>query len=404
MKKKVKKYNLIIILLVLALLLFILVLYLSLSNTKYSQSNPSAELGSFKWKLFWDVVPAPGWTESSAEAFVNSYIENVLNYKIVPTETGAELTPPLGDTSNNFNFSINYNNKTGKTSFRVAVKLPDGTFKILEYKIALNGDFNVLKFIKESFFMNKTLKEALTYLMSKKVNVSFIGEYSNITVYPQQGSTSSNITVGIDYVRNKPPIEDDPFQNFLSSTNIINNVSGWNYNMTNGNISDNITISVENTSNDIYLDDISVVENQSEEIFRIINPIPNTRTVSLLTTDMKVFSIANKDYDSIKWYLGEKVVEEKSNYYRVKTLKEGSYELKVEIKRDSKIKSNSWQLIITTQETPFNYNIIIIPVMIIIILIILIAVFFLIKKKNIKLTEIFKFNKNTNNIKDNKQI
>ncbi|MBR9705761.1 hypothetical protein GOV14_01880 [Candidatus Pacearchaeota archaeon] len=90
--------------------------------------------------------------------------------------------------------------------------------------------------------------------------------------------------------------------------------------------------------------------NCTEEEFRIRIPRPSGNDTTIFVGEDGSFSIANTDYDSIKWYVNDDVVQEEGNEYLIKGEEKGGYTLKVEIIKDGKTESREWRVTILDDE------------------------------------------------------
>jgi hypothetical protein len=128
---------------------------------------------------------------------------------------------------------------------------------------------------------------------------------------------------------------------------------------------------------------INQTSNRTQQItisqnLEIIEPYPVAENIEITTSSNRVFSIGNKEYDNINWYLNNILVKQGSSYYKLETLNKGNYVLKVEVIKQDKTALKIWNIYV--KETPAlgrNFDVVetlfysIIAVIIIIIIIIL---------------------------------
>lgn len=83
---------------------------------------------------------------------------------------------------------------------------------------------------------------------------------------------------------------------------------------------------------------------------KILSSNVNTKDVYISDEETKSFSITAKNYDVINWYLNNVLMKTNSTNFNSGELNEGNYGVKVEIKRDNKIDSKTWNLIVENIE------------------------------------------------------
>jgi len=103
---------------------------------------------------------------------------------------------------------------------------------------------------------------------------------------------------------------------------------------------------------DYSCDEGACTLNSSSVTPEIVNSTPQGKKVSMLSNESMVFTISAKNYDSIKWYLDDELVDRDVNSYTISDLEEGNHTLKVEATKGDKVISKTWDLIISKEEAP----------------------------------------------------
>lgn len=122
-----------------------------------------------------------------------------------------------------------------------------------------------------------------------------------------------------------------------------------------------------------------------EPEFKIINPYPSSESLAISMNQSQIFSIGNVEYDSVEWYLDGLFIKSDSNSFNVDKLSAGSHTIKVEIKKDEKTDSKTWNLTVRTVEEQKQYIVgQIVFWLIIMIVCVLIAIITLLIKREFK--------------------
>jgi hypothetical protein len=110
----------------------------------------------------------------------------------------------------------------------------------------------------------------------------------------------------------------------------------------------------------------------------IKSPNPSGITITMFENRNRTFSIANTNYDSIKWFLNNTMVGTNSRSYTVTGLEEGNYTLKVEVKKGSETASKTWNLVVEGEEMGkeflFNPGVVIFWTIIIVLVIVIMLI------------------------------
>lgn len=136
-------------------------------------------------------------------------------------------------------------------------------------------------------------------------------------------------------------------------------------------------------------------ELKSVGVLKIENPVPNGSIVSFFVGEDKTFSILNKNYERIEWYIDGKNIKNGSSVIKIKDLPKGNHTLQVSIINASQSDSRMWKIIVedVDKERKFIFDssyvlfwaIIIVLVIIMFLLIWLIVQGIIRKKRRIKL-------------------
>jgi len=317
--------------------------------------------------------------------FIDFFINTMLDVRIVEKDNkiGLATKDPLGNEHINTDL-VSFDKNTGKIIFAMEFTLPSGKKKYIQYNGSINGDYNISKFFDYNKYLNKSLRDLLYDLVSKNKKIKFDGELSNITLTPAPGFSATNPKINITYEKNIPEenyTSDIPLnieENSSANLSILSNTSSENQSIANIGFFEELNesdLEVTSSGNDSQIPTI---------VFRIINPQPNKTKISVLVGEYQDFSIDNEDYDSIKWSLNNKIVENKSNSYNFKSLTKGEYSLNVEIKKGSSKKIYNWRIsALEKQNNKTSSNLPLLITGIVIVLIILgVIVFFILRKKN----------------------
>ena len=107
-------------------------------------------------------------------------------------------------------------------------------------------------------------------------------------------------------------------------------------------------INITNTTN--------VTQNDTQNTSTLIVPsIVSSTTGSsfqLFTESSKSFAVVAENYDTIDWYLNDRLVKVNSDFYIVSNLSEGDYTLKAEVKKGSEAVSRLWYFNVARREVP----------------------------------------------------
>jgi hypothetical protein len=364
-------------------LILIVIIFLSLNFINNIDASGSADIswdynGQWYSGGFSDYF---GWKN-----FIDFFINTMLDVRIVEKDNkiGLSTKDPLGNEHINTDL-VSFDKNTGKIIFAMEFTLPTGKKKYIQYNGSINGDYNISKFFDYNKYLNKSLRDLLYDLVSKNKKIKFDGELSNITLAPDPDFSASNPKINITYEKN---IIEENYTSSIPSDAEKNSSS--NLSLFSNNSSENISISdigffeELNESNS----EVTTLVNSSQTqtvVFKIINPQPNKTKISVLVGEYKDFSIDNQDYDSVKWSLNNKLVENGSNSYNFKSLIKGDYSLNVEIKKGSVIKINNWRISVLEKQNndKKSSNLPVLIIGIILVLIILgVIVFFILRKKN----------------------
>ena len=120
-----------------------------------------------------------------------------------------------------------------------------------------------------------------------------------------------------------------------------------------------------------------------------INLEPRGDTITIFVDESKMFSVGNRSFDSIEWYLNNKLVNIDSNVYEAKNLAIGDYEVKVEVKKGDESFSKSWNFFIIgdeeAKERVFDTKkVIFFTIIIVLLLIIIMIVLLVLQERNRK--------------------
>jgi len=120
-----------------------------------------------------------------------------------------------------------------------------------------------------------------------------------------------------------------------------------------------------------------------------INLEPKGDTITIFADESKIFSVGNRSFDSIEWYLNNKLVNIDSNVYEAKNLAIGDYEVKVEVKKGDESFSKSWNFFIIgdeeAKERVFDTKkVIFFTIIIVLLLIIIMIVLLVLQERNRK--------------------
>ncbi|MFA5856633.1 MAG: hypothetical protein WC867_04695 [Candidatus Pacearchaeota archaeon] len=350
----------------------ILILTLPITNAQDSL------IGGFKGEWY-----TKGFLQYFAwKGFVNAFATTILNMKIVDAEGSIKLgfTDSEGNQHLSDN-SIGYNKNTGELSYEANISIPGGEFKQIKYNINFNNQKDIRKFINPNDYYNKTLKQLVSDLIGDKINITFSGVNSNITFTPSKNSTKTNPQFDIIYTKNKLEVDTKPVEETSDEENVIlppvinntNNAAIQPYE----NLSSEVEIEPSN-ENDTH---VIFVNNISKPKLEIINPNPKNTKVSMYSTENKLFSIDNNEYDSIKWYLDSKILSENKDV-NVKDLKKGNYEIKVIIKEGNQSKSKVWKLEVLEKQNK-DKSLYFYILIIILVLLIFFIIFYFFRRKRV---------------------
>jgi len=315
--------------------------------------------------------------------FVDFFIDTMLNVKISEKDgkIGLTTTDPLGNENTNTDL-VSFDKNTGKLKFAMEFTLPSGKKKYIEYNGSINGEYNISKFFDYNKYLNKSLGDLIYDLLEKDRKVTFVGEMSNITIAPSNDFSSTNPKMEITYEKNlgenyTSPIPLDTAENSSTAQNYSTSSSS-NYTV-------NSSISFFEEKNES--EQVGKIENKTltnDIIVRIINAQPNKTKLSIFIGGEKEFSIDNTDYDSIKWYSNNKVMENNSNAYTFRGISKGDYTLKVEIKKAGITKSTVWKIsVLEVEKIKKNVNwTLIIGSLIVIAVIVFGIIFFILNKSS----------------------
>lgn len=367
--------------LILAIILIIICLNFVMSeeyvdiNWNYNGQWASSGIGDFS-----------GW-----KTFVDFFINVMLNVRVI--ELNGHLALSSSDNLGNERIAedlINFNNETCKLNFGMNLTLPLGIVQRVDYAMRLNGNYNICEIIDYRKYINKTLRDILIDAGSKNITVEFIDKDGNITLIPEKNFSTSNPKFNMTYRHinngNYPlipaPVENtgetsltqvDLFDSGLIQNKSLNISLGQNNPVNNSNNpinNSNINKSVNGTNN------------RGLEDYKIINPEPKNANIQVFVSERKMFSIENTDYQTIKWFLDGKVVENEENKYYFKKIEIGDYKLKVEISRDSIVKSNLWNIKVVENKKKFPFGMIIFVLIGIFVFLGIIIISYYVFKKN----------------------
>jgi len=322
-------------------------------------------------------------SEGSWEIFVTTTMKLMVKWHLVATDTG-DLNIVVKDSDGNqypTNLKVNYDPKTGQVWFGFNMTLPSGEKKNILYQILFGNEKNLTKYIKVEDYYNMSIEDILFALRDKVPNIRFVGERSNITINYDPNSTDGVI---VDYEKNIAENFTSPLGTMgISSTNSTNTSAGNNVT----NLSSDISDSSQDSGGDR-------VENSPPEL-TVLEPSPKETIISVKVNETQKFSIENNNNETITWYLDGKVVKNNSHGYDFKSKTPGTFNVKVEIKKDfitgifgklTKTAQNSWTVKVsskataaTTPKKPW----IIYMVLGLVILIFLIAIYWIMSKRKI---------------------
>ncbi|MDP2925445.1 MAG: hypothetical protein Q8N99_03670 [Nanoarchaeota archaeon] len=313
--------------------------------------------------------------------FLSALINHVSDYRItyISNKIGLSMDDQFGQETLG-NLSINLNNSSGNLGFSLDFKLPTSNLKSIRYNIKLNDDYNITNFIDPDFYYNKTIKQLLVDLLNRNIRISLVGEKSNVTISKGEGYTSDNPKYKIEYVRNTNDSLEPVLGNYnIQSTNDTNNTNTNITPVNQGNNQNTVNNNSQNTTSIIFSNNTI---NNTQIVFKILNPNPSNYRINLKTGELKEFSIDNEDYDTIKWYVDNKIINKVSNKYGFKSVKKGEFDLKVEIKKSTVTKSNSWIITVKEPEKKKSSKIYLYIIIFIILILLVIISIILIKRKS----------------------
>jgi len=326
-----------------------------------------------------------GW-----KTFVDFFINVMLNVKVI--EIDGKLALSSSDQLGNNKIAkdlIDFNNSTCKLNFRMNVTLPLGTVERINYAMTLNGNSNICEIIDYKKYINMTLRDILIDAGSKNITAKFIGNGGNITIAPEANYSVDNPKFNMTYVHINDG--DYPLIPNLTSNNGTTNLTNRglfeldlndNGNITNSSVKNQS--SVQNKSSSDLNDGIRNISLNKTVLkeFKITGISPENANISMFVGEKRTFSIDNTDYDTIKWYLDGNLVENNLNKYEFRGLNEGKYKIKVEINKNSDVKSNFWSINVFSNENKLPINLILFILLGLLGLLIMIILGFIIYKKS----------------------
>jgi hypothetical protein len=131
---------------------------------------------------------------------------------------------------------------------------------------------------------------------------------------------------------------------------------------------------------------------EEETTISIENPLPKEDEIYLFSGFNKTFSISNREYDSVEWYLDGEAVKSDSLSYIATGLDNGNYEIKVIVKKGDESAIRVWNLDIEDEEVAYNpfftpQRIILYSIVVIIIIIVFLVIWLILSERNKKLIE-----------------
>ncbi len=375
MKKREKERKLIFILAIIFLvLLLVITFYFYVPKTENTAGG--GKLRELSWSFSGNNWYSEGFTYyDDWRAFLNLIVDRILDLEVQNLEGDATVvSEDENGTQHNSSISLKVDKTTGTVSWSLGIALPSGEMKRLDYMIYLNNEKNIGKFFNISQFSNMSLRQILEFLLRRNMNITFVGNLSNITLSPAPGSTTSQPKFQITYERVRSEIGDGEDGNDYNQTNR----SGENNQNNSGITHYNKTI-----VNSGDLGEEENIENKtSGSKLKIINPIPGELLIFLVLNEKKTFSVGNKDYDMISWYLNGKKIKTSTSYVFT-GLKIGDYNIRVDVEKGSEIESYSWEVEVDEKEKPSGNWWIYLVFIVVLLIFAGVAVFFIIlKKKN----------------------
>jgi hypothetical protein len=327
-----------------------------------------------------------GW-----KSFVNFFINVMLNTKVI--EIDGKLALSSSDQLGNQKIAkdlIDFNNNTCKLNFRMNVTLPLGTIEKINYAMTLNGNSNICEVIDYRKYINMTLRNILIDAGSKNISVKFLGNGGNITIVPEKDYSVDNPEFNMTYVHindgNYPLIPNLTNDNGLTN---LTNRGLFELDLSNNgniiNVSVNKSVIVEkndsSSGSNVGIEEDSLNKSIIKE-FKISGMSPENANINMFVGEKRTFSINNTDYKAIKWYLDGVLVENMKNKYEFRGLKEGKYQIMVEVSKDSEIKSNLWHINVFSNENKLPGGLILFIVIGLFVLLIIIILGIIIYKRS----------------------
>jgi|SRR3989344_2151722 len=146
----------------------------------------------------------------------------------------------------------------------------------------------------------------------------------------------------------------------------------------------NITVYAPIIVNSNQEEDNTNTEINSEGLV-IENAFPSRDYVNIFSNEILNFSIGNKDYDQINWYLNKQPLNNFDNFYFFENPKKGNHTLEVVIKKGQYSTNKTWFIsVINNEGLEFAFevkNILFYIILIVIVIIIFLVVWLFIKEK-----------------------
>lgn len=282
------------------------------------------------------------------KSFVNQFVSTVFKFEVINDNGNVKFG--LKDDSGKqyvFDSYVKYDNETGELSYSTNQGIPNLDIKEISYKIKLNGETDLRKVINPEDYFGKTIGDITKDVLSKGMKIQFAGVRSNITLTANKDFTMSNPIIDVNYQKNI----DENYTSLITEES--SEEPGLN-NTLNSNLTTNSSVNSLNVSK-LNAGD-SLAENNSETVFKIINPKPDLEEISMFVNETKLFSIENSKNDSIKWYLNGKLMKKDIKSYSFKGLKKGDYNLSVEVELNSETLEHVWKVKVKPLENPEKSN------------------------------------------------